>query len=200
MPKESAPVSYIPNKYGIYLPLDLSKNQIRLLWIRPECEGPEIVCFLRILTIENAPKNYGCLSYCWGDTAHTSGIQLVHCFDDEDQELGYSVADFQVTTNLELALRRLRLKDRQFPIWIDALCINQSNIDERTHQVAFMRQIYSGASSVIIWLGESEKYSITAIRFAQMLLWLIHKASIQIGNCRSFKRNRLRASSKFVVT
>lgn len=38
-------------------------------------------------------------------------------------------------------------------LWIDALCIDQSDISERGHQVSIMTQIYSSAMSVIVWLG-----------------------------------------------
>jgi hypothetical protein len=39
-------------------------------------------------------------------------------------------------------------------IWIDAICINQQDISERTQQVQFMRCIYENAEQVLIWLGE----------------------------------------------
>ena len=40
------------------------------------------------------------------------------------------------------------------PIWIDAICINQSNNEEKSQQVAMMGEIYSGAAEVLVWLGE----------------------------------------------
>lgn len=42
------------------------------------------------------------------------------------------------------------------PIWIDALCINQDNLEERSSQVALMNKVYSRAYIAIIWLGEPE--------------------------------------------
>jgi len=42
------------------------------------------------------------------------------------------------------------------PIWIDALCINQTNPSEREHQVLLMHKIYSRAKHVLVWLGGSE--------------------------------------------
>ncbi|KAF2830838.1 HET-domain-containing protein, partial [Ophiobolus disseminans] len=38
-------------------------------------------------------------------------------------------------------------------LWIDAICINQSDLLERNHQVAQMRDVYTKAESVIAWLG-----------------------------------------------
>ncbi|KAF2435386.1 hypothetical protein EJ08DRAFT_729880 [Tothia fuscella] len=37
--------------------------------------------------------------------------------------------------------------------WIDAICIDQSNVLERNHQVKLMSLIYSHATSVLSWLG-----------------------------------------------
>jgi hypothetical protein len=49
--------------------------------------------------------------------------------------------------------QRRRKFDLSTPIWIDALCIDQSNPSERIHQVAQMGNIYSEASAVHAWLG-----------------------------------------------
>ena len=57
---------------------------------------------------------------------------------------------FMVGNNLEAALRRLRLADRPRTLWIDAVCINQGNDDERAQQVGHMRDIYSYAKRVLI--------------------------------------------------
>ena len=56
-----------------------------------------------------------------------------------------------------MALKALRDKKRPRILWIDALCINQSDIEERSSQVAFMSSVYSRAVRVIVWLGESGK-------------------------------------------
>jgi hypothetical protein len=59
----------------------------------------------------------------------------------------------QVTTNLELALRHLRRENRARTLWIDALCINQENEDEKMIQIQGMNWIYANASPVVVWLG-----------------------------------------------
>lgn len=48
-------------------------------------------------------------------------------------------------------------------IWVDAICINQADIEERNHQVHIMRRIYLKAASVIVWLGPESKPSRAAI-------------------------------------
>jgi hypothetical protein len=64
-----------------------------------------------------------------------------------------------VTTDLESTLRHLRWKDGPRRLWIDAICINQSDTLERNHQVKNMRLVYGTASSVVVWLGKATIYS-----------------------------------------
>ncbi|KAI3400801.1 hypothetical protein diail_2010 [Diaporthe ilicicola] len=49
--------------------------------------------------------------------------------------------------------------------WIDAICIDQNNVNERNHQVGLMKQIYSMASNVYIWLGPESENSRLAMDF-----------------------------------
>lgn len=51
------------------------------------------------------------------------------------------------------ALRHLRRECQGKLFWIDALCIDQDNLDERNHQVQMMHQIYFRAQTVMVWLG-----------------------------------------------
>lgn len=44
--------------------------------------------------------------------------------------------------------------DENALFWIDQICIDQSNSQERGHQVGFMREIYKNASEVVVWLGK----------------------------------------------
>jgi len=73
-----------------------------------------------------------------------------------------------VTTNLGLALRFMRLEDKERIMWVDALCINQADIPEKNHQVRQMRDIYLGAQWVVAWLGE-ERDILTAVDFCEDL-------------------------------
>ncbi|KAH6622246.1 heterokaryon incompatibility protein-domain-containing protein [Boeremia exigua] len=58
-----------------------------------------------------------------------------------------------ITENLDCALRHLRYKVMPRTLWVDALSMDQSNIQERNHQVQMMGKIYSTAKIVIVWLG-----------------------------------------------
>ncbi|KAK7191269.1 HET domain-containing protein [Paraphaeosphaeria sporulosa] len=63
-----------------------------------------------------------------------------------------------ITTNLYIALRYLRQDDADRIMWVDAVCIDQNNLQERGHQVSQMCNIYSCAERVIFWLGENTSY------------------------------------------
>jgi len=76
----------------------------------------------------------------------------------------------QVTQNLAAALRRLRHPDHPRVLWVDALCINQSDDAEKSLQVAQMRQVYTSPrnTQVVVWLGE-EGTAPVALQFFETL-------------------------------
>ncbi|KAI0890664.1 HET-domain-containing protein [Annulohypoxylon maeteangense] len=83
------------------------------------------------------------LSYVWGDPSIRGEIYV-------------NDVPMSVTANLESALRELRhhMRIQQgFYVWVDALCINQEDLDERAAQVGRMKEIYHTAWHVVIWLG-----------------------------------------------
>ena len=102
----------------------------------------EVKCTLQAVDISEA--KYESLSYAWGDSAAKSSIHL-------------NGQPFDVTINLAHALRSLRrqgddISDARI-LWIDAICIDQGNLLERSQQVQRMGSIYKTANQVIIWLG-----------------------------------------------
>ncbi|KAF2494135.1 HET-domain-containing protein [Lophium mytilinum] len=107
--------------------------------------------------------SYEALSYVWGG----SRTDPVYCNNRE----------ILVTPNLVSALSRLRKTMSKYPVfhrtlWVDSICINQNDVLERGHQVRLMRDIYSHASRVIIWLGRSRKVEdcLTRIKHADLEL------------------------------
>lgn len=129
-----------------YHPLDFSKHETRLLRLPPSssaCDVPGLVSceLLHGISLINPPR-YCALSYCWGDASVTVPI-LIN---------GNKV---QVTKNLEAALREVRHNARICDLlWVDALCINQVDLYERSYQVMKMGLIFSSAECVIAWLGQ----------------------------------------------
>lgn len=99
-------------------------------------------------SLRSAPP-YEALSYTWGDTTERRTIRL--------KSKSISWHDLPVTDNLSNALRRLRWRFKIRTLWIDAICINQRNVTERSRQVSFMDEVYKSTQSVLIWLGEPKK-------------------------------------------
>lgn len=96
-------------------------------------------CSPTIISPESCPP-FEALSYVWGQA---KAVHLVLCD-------GGAVS---ITQDLEDALRILRLPTQARRLWVDAVCIDQQKIDERSRQVQYMRLIYSRASRVMVWLG-----------------------------------------------
>jgi hypothetical protein len=84
--------------------------------------------------------DFDALSYTWGTTKAADTVIV------NDWPL-------EITQNLNLALRHLRHPEQARVMWIDALCINQQDIDERNYQVPLMGSIYAGATQITVWLG-----------------------------------------------
>ncbi|RDW86012.1 hypothetical protein BP5796_04337 [Coleophoma crateriformis] len=97
--------------------------------------------------------DYTALSYVWGDPNDTTGILI-------------NGVEMQITKNLAAALYSLYQTDKlgdRFRLWADALCIDQTNNEERSEQIAVMRSFYVEAWSVIGFLGLQADASESAI-------------------------------------
>ncbi|KAI1405985.1 heterokaryon incompatibility protein-domain-containing protein [Hypoxylon fuscum] len=121
----------------------LSTTEIRILDLLPrepnENEQARIRCQTRVLPI-SSDLDYETVSYVWGDRSNTSLIEVD----------GNNVA---ITNNLEAALRRIRLSETR-TLWVDQICINQEDDEEKANQIPLMRQLYSNTKQCLIWFGE----------------------------------------------
>lgn len=70
-----------------------------------------------------------------------------------------------LTASLYFGLRRVRKKDSSVFIWADAICIDQSNSQEKSHQIRLMPEIYQTAEHVFAWLGYMADDSDKAIKY-----------------------------------
>jgi hypothetical protein len=124
-----------------YKPLGTKRDEIRLLNILPSLgnDSEPIKCSLEHSEFRDNPS-YEALSYTRGTQQQTEPIIIVD---------GQSVT---VRENLWLALKNLRQPSQHRIMWIDAICINQNNIEERNRQVRLMPFIYQRAKSVLVWL------------------------------------------------
>ncbi|KAI9708915.1 MAG: hypothetical protein M1820_003609 [Bogoriella megaspora] len=118
---------------------------IRLMILRPaKADHERIRCKLANESLENS-FDFEALSYVWGDSSDRRVIEV-------------DGVDFTITSNLDTALRHLRYHDsKPRVLWVDAVCIDQSNHAERSFQVRQMRGIFSKAREVIIWLGPESR-------------------------------------------
>ncbi|KAF2660972.1 HET-domain-containing protein, partial [Lophiostoma macrostomum CBS 122681] len=117
----------------------LPKGSIRLLSLHPRCEPDDpIQCSLKIHQFDDSSLlSYVALSYVWGPTLPAFEIVV----GGRNISVRKNLYDFLLQkTGNEL-------------LWIDALCIDQQNDQERNHQVERMGEIYKRADRVIAWLG-----------------------------------------------
>ena len=107
-------------------------------------------CTLYVVDLSSAPQ-FDALSYTWGDPHDTKSIQV-------------NDTEFRATTNLEAFLRQRQTENgTQRPLWIDAICINQTDLEEKRIQVSKMADIYDRCTWLTIWLGPGTMESNLAI-------------------------------------
>jgi hypothetical protein len=124
------------------LPLDISKRDYRILHLLPGTHG-DIHCTLQRITLGDFNHPYACVSYVWGDATVTKPIRV------DDEEL-------QITLNLFDFLHHIRHLQDTIILWVDSICMNQNNAEEKSHQVKLMGEIYSRCSIVHVWLGRPQ--------------------------------------------
>jgi hypothetical protein len=98
---------------------------------------------------KNSIPDYEALSYAWG-TQEKPGT--IYVGKKREHVL-------EVTRNLVDALTYLRYKAKARVLWIDAICIDQHNLQERSQQVARMADIYRLAPRTTAWLGPGDSRS-----------------------------------------
>ncbi|CAM1510874.1 Fc.00g083870.m01.CDS01 [Cosmosporella sp. VM-42] len=126
-----------------YIDLKNPNNNIRLLTVIADDFNTPLRSRLEEVSFKNAPK-YIALSYVWGSPESGKSLQI-------DNRI------LSIQPNIFDALRRFRAVFGAFTIWIDAICINQSNLDERSAQVSIMRIIYESAGCVFVYFGEDDE-------------------------------------------
>jgi Heterokaryon incompatibility protein (HET) len=138
---------------ALYSPLETGTEfRLFVLLSSKEWHDP-IECRLQVVFLNEVP--YFCaLSWSWGQIS----------------DLGMIIVDgvpTQVPRNLECALRYLRQAQAGYHqvLWVDAICINQQNLMEKSHQVGIMFEIFGIAERVIAWLGAEDESSYLAMRF-----------------------------------
>lgn len=134
--------------------LDRYGAEIRLLELFPSPDpSADLVCRVFVTTLDRPSNPFQAISYVWGDDTKTSHIYA------SDGSCNGQTAKLPITRSLLDALRHLRHNNDIVTLWIDQICIDQSNYVEKSHQVQLMGRIYSSAAQVLVWLGPAENRS-----------------------------------------
>jgi hypothetical protein len=135
-----------------------SQGEIRLLRLLPRSSSPEtplvqveknipINCDLYPISFQEAKnQGYEALSYTWGN-------------EEERPSILVNGTEVPVTINLHVALEHLRRETSEVVLWVDALCINQTDNDEKSGQLNMMTEIYACAKNTRVWLGPADETS-----------------------------------------
>lgn len=134
----------------------LQHGEIRLLNLNAGGASSEISCNILHGSINHLPS-YEALSYTWGPPGQP---HLISCDD----------GNLRITDNLKSAMLRLRSPVLPRTLWIDQICIDQDNLQERKEQVTMMGDIYRRAQKVLIWLGEEDEDSRLGLNYVHILL------------------------------
>ncbi|KAF7562303.1 hypothetical protein G7046_g1808 [Stylonectria norvegica] len=145
-----------------YQPLPPGSKTFRVLELHPSARKRDaVVCSLQQCSFPPEDgASYEPLSYCWGEAKDKSAITL-------------NDSSVEVTKSLYAVLVRLRLENETRRLWVDAICINQSDNAEKAAQVQRMRDIYQQGSRTIVWLGTG---SLSATRGFSVIPKLIESA------------------------
>ncbi|KAF4628030.1 hypothetical protein G7Y89_g10120 [Cudoniella acicularis] len=144
------------NDDQLYKHSPIYKDEFRLALLQPATtENDPIRC--RIVSTTDFTTSYEALSYTWRNP------------DLSWADIEVNGRRFLIPDNLRGALQFLRLRDHERVLWIDAICINQMDLEERGHQISNIQCIFQYASRVCIWLGEEDESSKRAMQFIEKL-------------------------------
>lgn len=143
---------------GVYE--NLLPNEIRVVEIKPGKFDDLIKIVLKVVKLDDEPV-YDALSYVWHPKDYTIDTLKELKLCGVATVLTYKNLPMPLGANLEAAIRHLRpeVSDPSASriLWIDVICINQRDTIESNHQVGLMKDIYSSARQVLIWLGPADK-------------------------------------------
>ncbi len=152
----------------IYRPLQAQRKEIRLLRLLPgQLEDPLSSDIIDQISLTDLGVECQALSYCAGDV-------------NDNELIKVQGLEFNVFASVGAALRRLRDPVSSSVLWIDQICIDQSNITEREQQVLLMRSIYASATQTVVWLGEdlenhTEEIAVAFLQVIYQMLALLKK-------------------------
>jgi Heterokaryon incompatibility protein (HET) len=125
----------------------------------PSTGDHEIKCMVEEVALDQNPK-YDCLSYTWDEPLYQKHLLAPRIYTGTTYPIDCKGQILTITENLRDALVEIGKGrsgqgnfQREDKIWIDAVCINQKNEEEKIIQIGMMSQIYANAQNVVVWLG-----------------------------------------------
>ncbi|KAM7197471.1 Heterokaryon incompatibility protein (HET) domain containing protein [Naviculisporaceae sp. PSN 640] len=141
---------------------------IRLLRVEAGLFEDTVHCSLEWYDLDKSPK-YKAISYAWGSSKLEDTIIL----NGKKQA---------VTKSAFSVLMAVRSEWRSRLFWIDALCIDQTDQEDKAQQIPLMRDIYYKAHKVIVWLGPAPGSDGSLALGAIHKLWTIITIHNEFGN------------------
>lgn len=163
----------------VYQPLNRSRQEIRLIRLLPPGCDPNatssgIHCEVFHAHLDDKPQ-YEALSYVWGSS-------------DKPCQVLANGQRLEVTENLYIALQHLRRgSDRPRTLWIDSICIDQQQLEEKSQQVGIIGKIFRRAEKTLIWLGPDSSDGLATATINKLLPYLRTVSLPQYGqeeSCR----------------
>ncbi|KAF2671842.1 hypothetical protein BT63DRAFT_452349 [Microthyrium microscopicum] len=152
-----------------YSPLSDSRC-IRLVKIHKGAETDILSCDLCEANLEKEPI-FHALSYSWDLDPHFSAWDFAMVPDKKKEErpILCNGKVLHITMNLYNAMLEFRRQERLVPTWADQISINQHDEEEKIAQLSIMADIFSSASTVIVWLGLLNSVRNNALDFMEEL-------------------------------
>ncbi|KAM0145763.1 hypothetical protein ACHAQE_011092 [Botrytis cinerea] len=134
-----------------YNQVNESKREIRLIQVAFDPKGKSpcgTIDKLQLRLVHRSlddPASFSALSYCWNPNKSSSR--------SSGQKIKINNGDICIGNNLHDFLLQLHHDRFDGWLWVDAICINQSDAAEKNWQLLQMRSIYSDAKTIFMWLG-----------------------------------------------
>ncbi|KAF2162815.1 hypothetical protein M409DRAFT_68812 [Zasmidium cellare ATCC 36951] len=135
---------------------EIISGSFRIVTLLPGRPDDPIQCRLHEVSLKDCPTRFIALSYCWNTS---KAPETIWC----------DGRSLQITANLFAALRNARAASAEVNLWIDQICVDQTNIIDRNDQVSKMGAIFKAASGVIVWLGEESHGSSAAMELPKRI-------------------------------
>ncbi|KAL8870818.1 MAG: hypothetical protein Q9174_003227 [Haloplaca sp. 1 TL-2023] len=134
------------------------EDSIRLLRLGPKSSDGAVQIAHELIDVRLSTRpDYEAISYTWGKPPFTGTLTT-------------SLGTIPIPLNLDHAFKQLAYPDRQRLLWADAVCINQSDLTEKSAQVAMMGDVFQKARQVLIWLGLSDQWTAHVFKIFRTLL------------------------------